>query len=147
MGGWWWWVGQAITNPISGPSLSFVFCLLALSLTICVVTVRMLSKQCVVCGTTQTITISRYSSNVNVNDGISSFGFLAAILCPKTTKMTSSRSTMALQTQRVFKLNLIPFLQKSTDSLDAIGLTPCKCREIFQLLLSLFFNLNRLPWP
>ena len=33
MGG---WVGQAITNPISGPSLSFVFCLLALSLTIVV---------------------------------------------------------------------------------------------------------------
>ena len=33
---WWWWVvvDQAITNPISGPSLSFVFCLLALSLTI-----------------------------------------------------------------------------------------------------------------
>ena len=36
----WWWVGggwvvdQAITNPISGPGLSFVFCLLALSLTI-----------------------------------------------------------------------------------------------------------------
>ena len=33
-----WWVvvvvDQAITNPISGPSLSFVFCLLALSLTI-----------------------------------------------------------------------------------------------------------------
>ena len=27
-------VGQAITDPISGPSLSFVFCLLALSLTI-----------------------------------------------------------------------------------------------------------------
>ena len=27
------WVDQAITNPISGPSLSFVFCLLALSLT------------------------------------------------------------------------------------------------------------------
>ena len=28
-----WVVDQAITDPISGPNLSFVFCLLALSLT------------------------------------------------------------------------------------------------------------------